>query len=435
MYCAEGSKPAFSRRLALFHNFPTEAGVEQTEWIDIRPVASPIRGGAVEFNISGASTNYIDLQRTRLYVRIKLLHEDDTTLAEKEKVGFVCLALHSIWNQVDIAVQQQLITASVSNNYQYKAYIDMLMKHGSSQKGIDAESQLYIPDNGGTFDDPDADVGANLALYLRGKYTEKSKSVDLEGPIFADICQQQRFIVNGVPVSFKFWPAREAFFLLSAEDGVRYKLKIEDCILKCCQVKINPGVIVGHSEAMLKQPALYPFRRSDIKCFSIPAGQYHMTVDDIFQGEIPERLMVGLVKSRAYSGAYELNPFNFQHFNCNFAALYVDGKSVPSTPLEPGYKEETYVSSYLTLLNASYTNTGDHQNHISRRDYPNGYCLYVFDVNTVYDSENNLSLMKRGQTRLQLKFDTALQEAVTCVCYAQFPAIMKIDSARNVEVK
>lgn len=76
MYCAEGSKPAFSRRLALFHNFPTEAGVEQTEWIDIRPTASPVHRGAVEFNISGTGTNYIDLQRTRLYVRLRLLHED-----------------------------------------------------------------------------------------------------------------------------------------------------------------------------------------------------------------------------------------------------------------------------------------------------------------------------------------------------------------------
>lgn len=116
MYCAEGSKPAFSRRLALFHNFPTEAGVEQTEWIDIRPTSSPVHGGAVEFNISGSGTNYIDLQRTRLYVRLRLLHEDGSILSEKEKVALINLPLHSMWNQVDISLQQQIITSSVSNN-------------------------------------------------------------------------------------------------------------------------------------------------------------------------------------------------------------------------------------------------------------------------------------------------------------------------------
>lgn len=97
--------------------------------------------------------------------------------------------------------------------------------------------------------------------------------------------------------------------------------------MKCCYVKINPGVIIGHSEVLLKQPAIYPLRRSDMKCFTIAAGQFHMNIDDVFQEDIPESLVVGLVSSRAYSGDYTLNPYNFQHFNCNFAAFYVDGKS------------------------------------------------------------------------------------------------------------
>ncbi|KAK3091490.1 hypothetical protein FSP39_020208 [Pinctada imbricata] len=434
MYCAEGSKPAYSRRLALFHNFPTEAGVEQTEWVDVRPMANPIHGGAVEFNLSGATTNYLDLKRTRLYVRVKLFHEDGSSLTQNESVGFVNLPLHSMWSQVDIAVQQQTVTSSVSNNYPYKAYLDMLFKHGTTQKTIDTQSQLFIPDSGNV-DDPDAAAGSNLGLYLRTKYSNNSQSVDMEGPIFMDICQQERFMINGVQITLKFWPSRENFFLLSSEEGMRYKIRVEDCILKCCYVKINPGVIVGHAEALAKQPVLYPFRRSDLKCFAIPAGQFHMNIDDVFQGEIPERLIVGLVSSKAYSGMYHLNPFNFQHFHCNFAAFYVDGKSVPSTPLEPNYREGTYVSSYLSLFNSKHIYGEDNQFFINREDYAKGYCLYMFDINTVYDPENNLPLLKKGHTRLQLKFETALQEAVTCVCYAHFPAILKIDAARNVEIK
>lgn len=94
---------------------------------------------------------------------------------------------------------------------------------------------------------------------------------------------------------------------MSSESAVRYKLQIEDCVLKCCYVKINPGVILGHSEVLLKQPAIYPLRRSDLKCFTIAAGQFHMNIDDVFQGDIPESLVVGLVSSRAYSGDYTLN--------------------------------------------------------------------------------------------------------------------------------
>lgn len=52
-------------------------------------------------------------------------------LNEKETVALINLPLHSMWNQVDISLQQQIITSSVSNNYAYKAYIDMLLKHGT----------------------------------------------------------------------------------------------------------------------------------------------------------------------------------------------------------------------------------------------------------------------------------------------------------------
>lgn len=105
--------------------------------------------------------------------------------------------------------------------------------------------------------------------------TEDSAFVDLKGPIYMDICQQDRFLINGVQVSIKLWPNRDAFCLMSSESGMKYKIQIDDVILRCCYLKINPGVLLGHSEALQKHPALYPFKKSDIKCFGIPAGQWN----------------------------------------------------------------------------------------------------------------------------------------------------------------
>ncbi|KAK3082480.1 hypothetical protein FSP39_001881 [Pinctada imbricata] len=392
MYFSEGSKPAISRRLALFHNFPTEVGVEQCEWIDVRPVSNTSHGGVVEFNLSGANSNYLDLKRTRIFVRARILQQDGSLLEDGDKVGLVNLPLHSIWNQVDISLQQQNITSSVSTNYPYKAYIDRLLQHGiSTDRGLQ-QSQLFLPDSSGFFDDSDSTSGGNTGLFMRSQYTRNSSFVDLEGPIYSDICQQERYILNGVRVGFKFWPSRESFCLMSAETPANYRLEIEECILRCCYVKINPGVLLGHSEALLKQPALYPYRRSDIKCFAIPAGQFHMNVDDVFQGEVPERLVVGLVSSQAYSGSYTKNPFNFAHFNCCFSALYVDGKSVPTTPFEPNFKENNFVSSYLSLFGTNGAMSEENEMRLTRDDYAKGFCLYVFDINRAYDSENNLPL-------------------------------------------
>lgn len=195
--------------------------------------------------------------------------------------------------------------------------------------------------------DSDALPRGNFGLFPRAKMSEDSAFIDLEGPIHMDICQQDRFLINGVQVAIKLWPNRDTFCLMSSESGMKYEIQIDDVILRCCYLKINPEVLLGHSEGLQKQLALYPFKKSDIKCFGIPAGQFHLNVDDVFQGEI---LMVGLVSSKACSGHYTLNPYNFEHFNCNFAAFYVDGKSVPSAPVEPNFTTGNYVTAFLSMV-------------------------------------------------------------------------------------
>lgn len=143
--------------------------------------------------------------------------------------------------------------------------------------------------------------------------------------------------------------------------------------------------------------------------------------------------MVGLVSSTACSGHYTLNPYNFEQFNCNFAAFYVDGKSVPSAPLEPNFTTGNYVTSFLSMVGGKKKDNSTF--NLSRNDYLKGYCMYMFDINPSYEEENNLPLLRKGHSRLQLKFDSPLPESVTCICYGKFPAILSIDASRNVEVK
>ena len=74
-----------------------------------------------------------------------------------------------------------------------------------------------------------------------------------------DICQQDRFLINGVQIVIKLWTNRESFCLMSAETGRKYTIHIEKTTLRCWYLKINPGVLFGHSETLQKRTALYPF--------------------------------------------------------------------------------------------------------------------------------------------------------------------------------
>lgn len=127
----------------------------------------------------------------------------------------------------------------------------------------------------------------------------------------------------------------------------------------------------------------------------------------------------------AYNGSYNRSPFNFQHYYCNYISFSVDGKSVPSRALQPNFENGTYIEAYDTL----FANTGTAVN-ISRTHYPKGFTLYVINCQEGED----LTTLKKGHTRLEMKFAHALNEAVTLVLYATFPHVLQIDQARNVYV-
>lgn len=44
-------------------------------------------------------------------------------------------------------------------------------------------------------------------------------------------------------------------------------------------------------------------------------------------------------------------------------------------------------------------------------------------------------LIRKGHTRIELKFNTPLSETVTLLLNAKFPSCLSIDAARNVNVK
>ena len=97
------------------------------------------------------------------------------------------------------------------------------------------------------------------------------------------------------------------------------KLKIKNASLDVPFCEIHPGLMLKQAEILKDKPAIYPFVRSSIKAFNIPISSWDYMTENIFQDEIPHRLVVGLVKTAAYIGDSQLNPFNFDHFFFNRA--------------------------------------------------------------------------------------------------------------------
>lgn len=428
-YKFESSLEGYQSNLALFHPLPTDTGVDQIQWIEYRPVSQLTTGSFIEFNVPPSSLEYIDLSKTRLHLKARILKNDGTVVTPADNVAFVNQPLSSLIRQADVSLGQVNITPTISTYYAQKAYIDTVLMNSEDAVESQLQCQGFYKDTAGYMDATEPTLGGNAGLARRYLWTKDGHSYDLEGPIWVDCMLKKRLILNGVQVNVKLFPSSNEFVLMS--DTNDYKVEITDAVLKVCHVRVNSSIILAHDHALDKNNAIYPYMRSNIKSFSVAAGIQSFSQDDLFQGEVPTRIIVAITSSSAFNGTSNRNPFNFDHHNLSFLAVYIDGESRPTTPFTPNYKTNNYTPEYLSL----FTGTGKYRtqagNYINKEDYANGFAIFIVDVDSNHTKEF-VSLSRRGHTRLSLRFADPLPEPVVILAYGQFYSNFQIDKARNI---
>ena len=428
------STPAALPELNLFTVAPTQTAVESIYEVEIRPI-SQISGGhaPVEFNLGGEGPDYIDLARSKLKVKLKIVHVDATSsaLAKAEPAVPVNLALHSLWNQVDVSLGGRLMTQA-TGMYPYKSMIQTLLNYGKGAKESQLLSQGFYYEAGKNMDTQT--VAGNIAVAAKVPLFEESKVVDLEGPLLEDVFHMNRFLLNNIDVSLKLYPSSPEFFIAASTANKKYKMVLEEVVFKACMVRVSSGVILGHAKALETRNALYPYTRCETKAYSIPKGTHSFNLDNVFQSSKPSRLVFGMVDSDGFNGDYKKNPFRFQHFDVTDVAVVVNGETVPGRPLKLNFDgtQRDYISGYLALFEGTGRSGDDFGNGLTPADYADGYTLFVYNLDPDLKRGKYLNLVKRANIRLELRFSKALPSTIKVVVYAEHPALFEVDRARNV---
>ena len=199
-------------------------------------------------------------------------------------------------------------------------------------------------------------------------------------------------------------------------------------------MKLAPAVQLAHIKALEIGTAKYPIRRVETKVFSAPKGNLTVNQENLFLGQLPQRVVVGCLETGAFNGKAELNPYNFKNFDIDFIAVYWDGKQVPTKPLKPDFENGLYARSYASLFSATGLMNMDQGNNISSSDYAKGYTLFGFDLSSDLSHGAHFHLLKTGSLRLEINLKNALPATINVIVYGEFQNIIEIDKARNVIV-
>jgi len=236
--------------------------------------------------------------------------------------------------------------------------------------------------------------------------------------------------LNEVSMKIKLVRSKDAFCLMGAAGA---KVDVTHASLFVRKVKLSPTVFLAHAKALENSTAKYPIKRVVCKAFAIPQNYRDIAYEKLISGQLPTRLVVGLVDNRGFNGDRTHNSFNFQHYNLSEISVYLDGQQQHALkPIQPNFQARQYVRAYNSLFAGTCKLNHDEGNHISREDFDKGYALYAFDLTADLAEDDHFNLVKQGNLRLALKFAIALPHTVTVVAFAEFDNVIELDRDRYV---
>lgn len=424
-----GSCECLHSGLDLFSVPPTQSAVEEGQFVEMHPLASLSSGAPIEFSISGSSEEYLDLFNTFLHIRAKVTLSNGDGLPMGAEVAPGNYYLHTLFSQVDVSLNDTLITPS-ENTYPYRAYMEATLNFGREAKRGHLAAALYYTDTPLFLDDADSSV--NKGYEIRRNMSSTSQELDMMGRVHADIFAQDRYLLNGVDLKIKLTPSKDTFNLMAKDATVSYKSTITYAVLLVRKAKLNPAISLAHEKALTRTNAKYPVKRVVIKTISIPKGMLSHIQDNLFLTQTPTRIVLGIVSSASFNGTYKSNPFNFQNYGLMYLNVSVDGRTVSGKPLTMDYEQNQYVRAYFgnnLTMGLIGRNVG---NAIEYRDYKYGYALYGFDLSPSLLDGDQFELAKSGPLTIELKFAKVTPEALQVIVYAEMDSIIEISKTRQI---
>ena len=82
------------------------------KFVEYNPKVTISEGTPIEFSITGAGQDYLDLASTQLYVKAQIIKANNDAIDNNDNIGPTNLFLHSLFSEVDITLNDTLVTSS-----------------------------------------------------------------------------------------------------------------------------------------------------------------------------------------------------------------------------------------------------------------------------------------------------------------------------------
>lgn len=416
--------PCGKSELMLFDPTPIQSTMLSSSWVDFHTLNSTDGDGPLEFNIPAAQDEYLDLNDTTLYVRLKVQNSADTVV-----IAPVNLMLHSLFQDVTLKFNDTVVQGG-DQLYGYKAIINSLLLFDKGTKDTQLRLAGYCKDRAGLFEDK-----SNSGFIERARWIAGGKELELMGGLHLDMMNQPRYILPGVGMHLRLTRAKSKFPLLCLDDasGISSKIVITEAILYVRRVKMMSSVIEGHEDGLTNHNAIYPIQHMRMETFTVSKGAQSISKENLFQGKMPKFIAIAMVENAAFNGSLNKNPFLFKHFNVNYVGLFREGESIPYRQPFEIMSSDRFVRPYMSMIQALEQFNRNENNGITLNDYMRGNTFFIFNLTPdLVCGSGCQQAYRNGNLRLDMKFASPLAASINVLVYGVFDASLEITKTRNI---
>ena len=421
---------------------PTQSSIESTHEIEYSPLAALNHGSegpVFEFHIPGSAEEFIDLDS--VFLKVKFNYEawyksppgadgeiKPDLPAGDHAISVVNNLLHSMFEKVELSVQSTVVNPN-SSMYAYRAYIENLLGYSEEAK------KTYLALAG--WDTQDDDEPETLVKRRRDTYQMRKDNV-VYGMLHLDLGGQDKLILNGASIRLNLTMAHSKFFLHSVPGLKDIKCDIKDIKLYVTKKRATTAQMQVTERSLASKPACYPVRRIEMKEQVLAVGLTSVSLDNLYSGTLPARIIMCLVDNAAVRGDYHKNPFNFEHCDLNYTCCFVNGEPVPRVPYRPSFDKDqpSFEREYVSL----YHNVGKMNPHpfcdLTKKAFGKGSTIFCFNL-TADGSDSgagHFNPVRRGVIKLDLSFAKPLAKTISVILFAEYDSVITIDKHRNVQI-
>ena len=119
--------------LDVFSVPPTQTSIEYENYVEYHLLSSITDSVPIEFDVSSSGQNYLDFANTQLLIKANITRGNGNDITDANHVGGVNLFLHSLFQQVDVSLNDVQVSQS-AGTYAHRAYIESLLRYGPQAK-------------------------------------------------------------------------------------------------------------------------------------------------------------------------------------------------------------------------------------------------------------------------------------------------------------